>query len=143
MGYNMNKMAIHEINTILGTIHIWEQNMLWPHLELLLECHNTKDLLNILQKVSFWKKQFSSETDLLNCNLADLHRHHLYNLLETFGSTRKLSDYFKITYDYHNLRVLLKEKALNAVSKDLYLESGRFSIAKLSDLCHSDDSMHY
>ena len=62
----------------------------------------------------------------------------IYSELSFFAPDPVLIDVFKVRYDYHNAKVLLKSEAMGVDGAALYSRSGRFAPEKLQELYHEE-----
>lgn len=62
------------------------------------------------------------------------HRLALLRELERFGPADGITDFFRIKYDYHNAKVVLKSEAQNTDTNRLYSEAGRIGGEELAAL---------
>jgi V/A-type H+-transporting ATPase subunit C len=66
------------------------------------------------------------------------HRSQIFDELGRFCPEKSLVDIFKIRYDYHNAKVILKAEAMNQDPNRLLSESGRIPGAKLLEIYNED-----
>ena len=66
------------------------------------------------------------------------HRAQIFDELGRFCPERRLVDLFKLRYDYHNAKVILKAEAMGQDPKRLLSDSGRIPGAKLLEIYNED-----
>ena len=77
--------------------------------------------------------------DMTEMNMAQIesvlnrHRSNIYYEISNFGYARDLLDIFRIKYDYHNVKVLVKSMGANVDSSYLLSDSGRIDIEALNE----------
>ena len=67
-----------------------------------------------------------------------LHRSRIYEELGRFCPDSRVVDIFKLRYDYHNAKVILKAEAMGQDPKRLLSDSGRIPGAKLLEIYNED-----
>lgn len=67
-----------------------------------------------------------------------LHRSRIYEELGKFCPDGRVVDIFKLRYDYHNAKVILKAEAMGQDPKRLLSDSGRIPGAKLLEIYNED-----
>ncbi len=67
-----------------------------------------------------------------------LHRSRIYEELGRFCPDGRVVDIFKLRYDYHNAKVILKAEAMGQEPKRLLSDSGRIPGAKLLEIYNED-----
>lgn len=65
-------------------------------------------------------------------------RNQILDELEQLSPERAIVDLFRIKYDVHNAKVLLKSEAMGVDGAALYSRSGRFAPEKLQELYHEE-----
>ena len=65
-------------------------------------------------------------------------RNQILDELEQLSPERAIVDLFRIKYDVHNAKVLLKSEAMGVDGTALYSRSGRFAPEKLQELYHEE-----
>lgn len=65
-------------------------------------------------------------------------RDEIFADLEHMSPDREPVEFFRIKYDYHNAKTLIKAEAMNLTRTDLLSGSGRISAAKLEECLHED-----
>ena len=68
------------------------------------------------------------------------HRSEIFEELGRLSPDRELVDVFKLKYDYHNAKALIKAEAMGSDAKRLLSDAGRVSGAELTELYHAE---HY
>ena len=66
------------------------------------------------------------------------HKAEIYNELERLVPDRDILDFFKMKYDYHNAKVILKAEAMNTDAERLFSGSGRLTPDKLKALYNEE-----
>ncbi len=68
------------------------------------------------------------------------HRSEIFEELGRLSPDRELVDVFKLKYDYHNAKAIIKAEAMGSDAKRLLSDAGRVSAAELLELYHAE---HY
>ena len=68
------------------------------------------------------------------------HRSEIFEELGRLSPDRELVDVFKLKYDYHNAKAIIKAEAMGSDAKRLLSDAGRVSGAELLELYHAE---HY
>lgn len=121
--------------------YLWISAMLWARESKLLSAEKAERMLD--------SPSFEDAAKLLtDCGYEDMsqlnaveidsalsrHRLALLRELERFGPADGITDFFRIKYDYHNAKVVLKSEAQNTDASRLYSEAGRIGGETLAAL---------
>ena len=100
-------------------------------LDRMLEAKSPEDALKILEECG-WPALDSADWVNLERMLAG-RREDVYNEMRSLAPNPDIVDLFRIKYDYHNAKVLIKARATGADGRDLMSESGRMPSQKLTE----------
>ena len=99
-------------------------------IEIMLEASDMEEAAKILQECGYAEISDFSTQGLENALSAE--RENTFRDVAFFSPDRRLLDVFRIRYDYHNAKVLLKSEALGLPPQRLLSEAGRLSTHQLS-----------
>lgn len=107
-----------------------EKNLLTAaRMERMIDASSAEEAGKVLQEIGYG--EFSAESDReLSAALA-AEREKLFADLYRFVPDRAVVDVFKVKYDYHNIKALLKAQAMNISGKHLLVDAGRVSTDRL------------
>lgn len=107
-----------------------EKNLLTAaRMERMIDAPSAEEAGKVLQEIGYG--EFSAESDReLSAALA-AEREKLFADLYRFVPDRAVVDVFKVKYDYHNIKALLKAQAMNISGKHLLVDAGRVSTDRL------------
>jgi len=107
-----------------------EKNLLTAaRMERMIDAPSAEEAGKVLQEIGYG--EFSAESDReLSAALA-AEREKLFADLYRFVPDRAVVDVFKVKYDYHNIKALLKAQAMNISGKHLLVDAGRVSAERL------------
>lgn len=108
-----------------------ERNLLTAaRMERMIDAPTPADAVKVLQEIGYG--EFSPDSDRqLNAALAQ-EREKLFADLYRFAPDRAVVDVFKVKYDYHNVKALLKSQAMGLNGERLLLDAGRFPAGDLT-----------
>lgn len=107
------------------------------HVDAMLEAHSHADAVKILTDLGY-KEPEEINMDSINNMLAE-ERSQVLADLSFFAPDPRIIDAFKLKYDYHNVKVLLKCEHNGAIPERLLIDSGRVSIQKLEEAVRSSE----
>lgn len=101
-----------------------ERNLLTAaRMERMIDAATPADAVKVLQEIGYG--EFSPDSDReLNAALAR-ERERMFADLYRFVPDRSVVDVFKVKYDYHNIKTLLKAQAMDADGRRLLIDAGR------------------
>ena len=107
-----------------------EKNLLTAaRMERMIDAPNAEEAGKVLQEIGYG--EFSAESDReLSAALA-AEREKLFADLYRFVPDRAVVDVFKVKYDYHNIKALLKAQAMNLSGAHLLVDAGRVGVDRL------------
>ena len=106
-------------------------------MERMLEARSNEDAAKVLTECGY-PELSEVNVDVLNQMLAE-ERDKTYKDLYAFAPDRSLVDVFKVRYDYHNVKVLLKAEATGQDGSRLLVDTGRVPAAALEEGIRASD----
>ena len=106
-------------------------------MERMLEARSNEDAAKVLTECGY-PELTEVNVDVINQVLAE-QRDKTYKDLYAFAPDRSLVDVFKVKYDYHNVKVLLKAEATGQDAGRLLVDTGRVPAAALEEGIRSSD----
>ena len=107
-----------------------EKNLLTAaRMERMIDAPSAEEAGKVLQEIGY--SEFSAESDRELSAALVAEREKLFADLYRFVPDRAVVDVFKVKYDYHNVKALLKAQAMNISGKHLLLDAGRVSAERL------------
>lgn len=103
----------------------------------MLEAHSTDEALQVLSDCSYPVIE-ELNINSINAVLAQ-EQAKTYDDLYNFVPNKAIIDVFKVKYDYHNVKVLLKAEAMQSDPTPLLLDLGRVSVRELTTKLNSSD----
>jgi V/A-type H+-transporting ATPase subunit C len=67
------------------------------------------------------------------------HRKEVFDEIYRLAPEKELVDVFRLKYDYHNAKVLVKAEAAGTPGEHIFSDSGRVGVRTLQDAYHEDD----
>ncbi|MBD3181225.1 V-type ATP synthase subunit C [Candidatus Poribacteria bacterium] len=106
----------------------------------LLEADSAAEVIKILSEGEY-EKTMSGISDIMDFETAlNQEREYVYNLIDELSLDPQLSQIFRIKWDFHNLKVLLKSNYQDgSVSQDALVESGTIPIEDLKQKIQPDE----
>ena len=108
------------------------------HMDQLLEAHTDQEAMRILAERGYPETEENVTVDSVNDMLAKA-REDTFAEFYLFAPDRRLIDVFKIKYDYHNAKVMLKSEAVGADPARLLVDTGRVPEQELAEAVRSSD----
>src|SRR3972149_9543241 len=117
-----------------GRVKILETRLLGkPRLERLIAAKDLEEQRHILAETDYgpFFDEVTSETELE----VALHRYlsRVYAFLEEVTPDRYLNDFFRLKYDYHNVKALIKVRYLEEIS-EIFSGLGKFDVDEIEGL---------
>lgn len=106
-------------------------------MERMLDAPTAADAAKILQECGYPEME-EITVDGINAMLAKV-RARTFEDLYLSAPDRNIIDLFRVKYDYHNAKVLLKSEARGVEANDLLVDTGRVSSAALQDCVRTSD----
>ena len=115
-----------------------ERNLLTrDRLDRMLEARTVEDAVKVLAECG-WPEMPRVGLDELDEALA-VERERVFADLSSSAPDKNILDVFKVKYDYHNAKTLLKAEATGTDPERLLVEAGRVSVAELSEKVRASD----
>ena len=107
-----------------------EKNLLTAaRMDRMIDASDVEDAAKVLQEIGYGEFSATSDRELSAALAAE--REKLFADLYRFVPDKAVVDVFKVKYDYHNIKVLLKAQAMGLNSERLLLDAGRVSTERL------------
>ena len=106
--------------------------------ERMLESRSDEDAVKVLVECGYGDIPSSSPEDLERALTAG--RGGMFAMLERVVPSRSLIDVFRVKYDYHNLKAILKSEAKSLNPEPLLIDSGRVRSKQLMEMIRQDDT---
>ncbi len=108
-----------------------ERNLLTAaRMERMIDAATAEDAAKVLQEIGYGEFSPTSDRELSEALARE--REELFADLYRFVPDKAVVDVFKVKYDYHNVKTLLKAQALELDGKRLLLDAGRVSAEELT-----------
>ena len=118
-----------------GRVRVLERELLnRERLERMLEAKNTEDALKVLGDCGYQDFLKSSDSNLESALSAV--RRHTFDAFSSFLPDARIVDLFKIKYDYHNIKTILKADATQVRADMLLSDTGRIAPDRLQSFIH-------
>lgn len=107
-----------------------EKNLLTAaRMERMIDASDVEDAAKVLQEIGYGEFSATSDRELSAALAAE--REKLFADLYRFVPDKAVVDVFKVKYDYHNIKTLLKAQAMGLSGEHLLLDAGRVPVEKL------------
>lgn len=107
-----------------------ERNLLTAgRMERMIDAPNAEEAAKVLSEIGYG--EFSSVTGQTVSGALAREQEKLFQDLYRFAPDRSVIDVFKVKYDYHNLKALLKARAMGVEADRLLLDAGRIPVQEL------------
>ena len=111
-------------------LHSRERDLLTAaRMERMIEAPTAAEAAKVLGEIGYGEFSAASEGELSAVLAREQEK--LFQDLYRFVPDRAVVDVFKVKYDYHNLKALLKARAMGMDGKRLLLDAGRVSAGEL------------
>lgn len=110
-------------------------------IEQMLDAHTNEDAAKVLVECGY-----PEMTEVTNSELDRILSEQQGNMMADLGSCapdKYIVDVFKLRYDYHNAKVLVKAEALSSEPDQLLMGGGRYDRQRLADDYHREDLLAY
>lgn len=108
-----------------------ERNLLTAaRMERMIDAATAEDAAKVLQEIGYGEFSPTSDRELSEALARE--REELFADLYRFVPDKAVVDVFKVKYDYHNVKTLLKAQALELDGKRLLVDAGRVSAEELT-----------
>lgn len=112
-------------------LHSRERDLLTSaRMERMIEAPTAADAAKVLQEIGYGEFSAVSEQELSAVLAREQEK--LFQDLYRFVPDKAVVDVFKVKYDYHNLKALLKARAMGLEGERLLLDAGRVSAADMA-----------
>jgi V/A-type H+-transporting ATPase subunit C len=119
-------------------IRALERNLLTrDRMERMLDAPSAQDAAKVLVECGYPEVE-GVTTSTINGMLAAV-RQRTFDDLYLFAPDRNIIDVFKVKYDYHNAKVLLKSEALGIDADGLLVDTGRVPLEQLKECVRASD----
>jgi len=108
-------------------------------MERMLEANSDEEAANVLLECGYAEAPGPSAEDLERVLLTEHVR--VFAFLKAVAPQHALIDVFRVKYDYHNLKAILKSGAMSLEAEPLMINSGRIKPELLIDMVLQDDDM--
>ena len=123
---------------VTGRIRVLEQDLLSSEkIDRMLEADDLSEAAKVLTECGY-PEMSEVNVDTVNETLAK-HRDEIYSDFYLFAPDRRIIDVFRVKYDYHNAKVLLKAEARNINEDRLLVKTGLVDPEKLKEAVRSGD----
>lgn len=110
-----------------------ERNLLTAaRMERMIDAPSAEEAAKVLQEIGYGEFSAASDREL-SAALAQ-EREKLFEDLYRFVPDKAVVDVFKVKYDYHNMKALLKARAMDVDGAHLLLDAGRVPADKLTKI---------
>ena len=107
-----------------------EKNLLTAaRMDRMIDAPSAEEAGKVLQEIGYG--EFSAESDRELSAALTSEREKVFADLYRFVPDRSVVDVFKVKYDYHNIKALLKAQAMNLSAAHLLVDAGRISAERL------------
>ena len=107
-----------------------EKNLLTAaRMDRMIDAPSAEEAAKVLQEIGYGEFSPASDRELSAALAAE--REKLFADLYRFAPDKAVVDVFKVKYDYHNIKTLLKAQAMGLSAEHLLLDAGRVSAEKL------------
>lgn len=134
------KKGVQDIDyaVVSARIRTRERNLLnTRRMEQILEAHGEDEVERVLLECGYALPD-AADPEELNRALADIQKRAITTLMPSIPDKRLL-DIFRIKYDYHNAKCLLKSRARDEDGTDMLIDMGRVPVTELCDAFRRND----
>lgn len=105
--------------------------------ERLIEAPDISDMAKIMSELGYTQLQSTNARDIENSLFYA--RQDTFNLVAEISPKSEIVDIFRLRYDYHNVKAILKSKAGGESAEGLLIDAGRFKPGFLSEAINQMD----
>ena len=130
----------HRYAFITGIIRACEAKMLnAERIDQLVQADSPNHIVGILRDTVY--REFIGDNAVTNTlsRLPQLRREWLFRLIEDYAFHEELGDLLKVGYDYHNIKILLKERIFEQDNADALVDTGTIGREMLMDIFHNEN----
>lgn len=98
----------------------------------MIEAPTVEDAAKVLQEIGYGEFSASSDRELNAALVRE--RENMFADLYRFVPDKAVVDVFKVKYDYHNLKVMLKANAMGLDGRHLLMDAGRVPAGQLAEI---------
>lgn len=98
----------------------------------MIEAPTVEDAAKVLQEIGYGEFSASSDRELNAALVRE--RENMFADLYRFVPDKAVVDVFKVKYDYHNLKVMLKANAMGLDGRHLLMDAGRVPAERLAEI---------
>ncbi len=103
----------------------------------LVESPDISDMAKIMSELGYTQLQNTSERDIENSLFYA--RQDTFNLVAEISPKSEIADIFRLRYDYHNIKAILKSEAVGESADGLLIDAGRFAPEFLTSIMRQMD----
>ena len=134
----MGKVRPYDYLFLSTRVKSLERNLLnRERMDRMLEARSNEDALEVLLECDYGEVPAANVQAIDKA--IDVQRTKMMEDLAAFAPDRDVVDSFKVRYDYHNVKVLLKSEAMGVDAERLLLDTGRVSVKVLENKVRSND----
>ena len=136
-----HKIRQNDYLYLSGRIHAMENRLLTrERMERMLDAHSVQEAAKVLGECGYDELNAVTPTELERALAKE--RLKLFHELGDAAPDPGLTDVFRIPYDYHNIKVLLKSEAMGLDPSRLLVDAGRYPAAVLKAKLEEDGLDH-
>lgn len=134
----MTKIKDTDYLFLSAKVRTMERNLLnRDRMEQMLEAHSDLDAVRVLSECGY-PEMTEVNVDILNETLSR-ERDRVFKEISNYMPDPAIMDVFKIKYDYHNAKVILKAEALGIEGSRLFMNIGRVPAQEMADSIRSSE----
>lgn len=134
----MSKIKDTDYLFLSAKVRTMERNLLnRDRMEQMLEAHSDLDAIRVLSECGY-PEITEVNADTLNEMLSE-ERNRVFKEISNYVPDPVVMDVFKIKYDYHNAKVILKSEALGIEADRLFMDIGRVPAAEMKETIRSSE----
>ncbi|MBR5478966.1 MAG: V-type ATP synthase subunit C [Clostridia bacterium] len=98
----------------------------------LIEAASVEDMAKIMSELGYTQLQTAGIKDIENSLISA--RRETFELIESISPDSEICDVFRLRYDYHNIKAILKGEISGEDARNLLIDAGRFGVEALVSL---------
>lgn len=137
----MTRSKSKDYDYLHANSRIWEMERLLltaDSLDRMVDYKNNEDVIKALAEYGYELRSVEKGTDELEASIS-ASRGRLFNELTAIAPDKRVVDIFKIKYDYHNIKVILKSSVTGDNPEPIMVNFGRFAPRNLRDRIIRDE----